>query len=543
MKGDRIRPTLPAIPASPRRRSLASAALVVMAGSALSAVLGFGRDIASAHYYGTRSEMDAFLNASTVPIILFGIFQGSLTSALVPIFSEYASLHRADELKRLASTVINGLLAVMAVLAALGWLFAPVFVPVVAHGFPPAEQNLEIQMVRWLMPSVIASSLSGVFGALLNANHLFLGSSLTGIATNIVTIVFVVFLHPELGIFALVLGSLLGVFAQLLVQAPSILRSDLYGLEFDLRHPGLAKAWALFVPATLGVGAFQVNLAFDRYFASTLHAGSTAGLGYATKVAFLPTTIIAIAIGTVIYPQIAGQFAKSDRDGIRRSVSLAVRMVSFIVIPCAAILVALAYPIMQTLFQRGAFGPDSTALCASLVPWACLPLIATSYNSIMGRACYACKEVRMAVTNSFCVVAINIALSATLLPYLGARGLLLANGVALLFGTIFLTALLWRSVSGFDWKPLVSSLARILLASVVMAGALFWIRSLGIVPAAALMPRIAYLTTLLAFGLVLYLIISRALRIEELDIVSKLLMQKFTRRSAIDKTTSRALIK
>ena len=111
--------------------------------------MGFDSEIVTAHYFGTRSEMDAFLNASTIPTVLFGIFNGALVAALVPTFSEYMSLGRPDEVRRLGGTVLNALFFVTSGLAALGWLFAPYFVPVVAHGFPPAEQSLVVEMVRW----------------------------------------------------------------------------------------------------------------------------------------------------------------------------------------------------------------------------------------------------------------------------------------------------------------------------------------------------------------------------------------------------------
>ncbi len=519
---------------------MAGSTFVVMAASALSALLGFAREIITAHYFGTRSEMDAFLNASTIPTVLFGIFNGALVAALVPTFSEYMSLGRPDEVRRLGSTVINALFFVTTGLAALGWLLAPYFAPVVAHGFPSAEQSLAVEMVRWLMPGIVATSLGGVCAALLNVNHRFLATALVWVAANLVTIGLVVALHRELGIFALVLGSVLGLFAQLLVQVPSMLQNRLYRFALDLRHPGLAKTWALLVPVAVGSGAGQINLAFDRYFASTLSAGSTAGLGYTTKLAFLPIPIVAGAIATVTFPLIAGQFASSNRAGIRRSISLALRMVSFIVIPCAAGVSVLAYPIVQTLFERGAFGPASTALCASLIPFACVPLIAISYNTVLGRACYACKEVRLAVAASISAVAINIALSATLLPTLGARGLLLANGIAGLFLLTFLTALLWRLIGGFEWRLLLSSLLRIALASLAMVGVLYWINSLGFVPTATLASRTWYLGGLLVIGATVFLGAARALGVEELTITARTLMQKFGRGRGLGRTRSAA---
>ncbi len=522
----------PRVSPPPSRRSVAGSTFLVMAASALSALLGFGREIIFAHAYGARAEMDAFLNASTIPTILFGVFNGALVSALVPTFSEYVSQGRPEEVRKLGSTVINALLVLMTGLAVVGWVLAPAFVPVVAHGFPPAEQELVVRMVRWLMPGIVATSISGVCAAMLNANHRFTSTSLIFVASNIVTIAFVVGLNRELGIFALVLGSLVGLFTQVLVQFPSVLRHRLYRFEFDLRHPGLGKTWALLLPVIVGSGAGQINLAFDRYFASTLAAGSTAGLNYSGRLTGLPTQIVAGAIATVIFPLIAGQFAISNKAGIRHSVSLALRMVSFIVIPCAAGLTALAYPIVQTLFQRGAFGPSATALCASLIPFACVPLVANSYGGVLGRACYACQKVRWAVVGSIIAVGINIALSATWLPILGARGLLLANGVAGFFMTAFSIVLLWRAIQGFEWKPLVSSLARIALASLAMVGVLYWIHSLGYVPAATLASRASYLAALLAIAAAVYVGSARALGVEELTIVMRTLKQKLARGAA-----------
>ncbi len=499
-----------------------------MAASVLSALLGFGREIIAAHYYGTSAEMDAYLNALTVPAVAFDIFNGALVAALVPTFSEYMSQGRSDELRSLGSTILGALFVIMTGLAVLGWFLAPAYVPVVAHGFPPGEQRLAVEMVRWLMPGIVATSLSGVCVALLNANHHFLASALIWVAANAVTIAIVIAFHRELGIFALVLGTVLGLFAQLLVQVPSIVRYRLYRPALDLRHPGIARSAALLLPVILGSGAAQINTAFDRYFASTLSAGSTAGLGYTTKLAYLPVLIVAGAIATVIFPLVAGQFANSDPAGLRRSISLALRMVGFIVIPCAAGLSALAYPIVQALFERGAFGPASTALCASLIPFACLPLVTISYNTVLGRICYACKKVRLTAIASVVTVAINIVLSATWLPALGAHGLLLANGVAGLILSATIVASLSRSIDGLEWKPLLSSLVRVAAASLVMVVAVAALAHLYVVTAAFPI-RALSLAGLLAAAAAVYIAAAHVLRLQELVIVYDALRQKFLR--------------
>jgi putative peptidoglycan lipid II flippase len=252
-------------------------------------------------------------------------------------------------------------------------------------------------------------------------------------------------------------------------------------------------------------------------------------LAYTTKLAFLPVQVVAGAIGTVIFPLIAGQFASLNRAGIRYSMSLALRMVSFIVIPCAVGLSVLAYPIVQTLFERGAFGPAATALCANLIPFACVPLIALSYNELLSRACYACRGVRLSVAGSIIAIAINVVLSATWLPTLGARGLLLANGISGLLLAAFEIALLWRLVGGFEWKLLLTSVLRVSFASLVMAGVLYWIHSLGFVPAGTLASRASCLAELLAIAASIFLCFARLLGVEELTIAARTFKQRFAR--------------
>jgi putative peptidoglycan lipid II flippase len=136
----------------------------------------------------------------------------------------------------------------------------------------------------------------------------------------------------------------------------------------------------------------------------------------------------------------------------------------------------------------------------------------------------------MAVIGSISAVAINIVLSALLLPSLGARGLLLANGIGGLANLAFLTVLLWRLIGGLEWKPFLSSFVRVCLASLVMALALYWIRSLGFVPTVDLWSRLWYLMGLLGIGLAVYVGAARALGVQELTLVVEKLKQKVKRR-------------
>ncbi len=494
-----------------------------------STILGFLREIISAKFYGTQWQMDTYLAAAMIPTILFGVFNGALTSALVPTFSEYLASGRREEAWRLGSTVVNLLAIVLTLCAVLGFFLAPWFVPLIAHGFPKPQLGVAIRMTRWLMPSIVAVALSGVLSGILNAFAQFRSASIVGMTLNVVTITCVVVLNHHYGIYALVAGTSLGLVAQMLVQVPSFLALGGYSFTLDLRHPGLRKMWELLGPITLGSSAGQLSLFFDRYFASTLPAGYIAGMSYAQKLVNFPLQIFAVAIATVIFPLLAMQFVKDDRSGVARSAITGLRLVNFITIPSVCALIVLARPIVSTLFERGHFGPTSVDLTVGLLPYAAFSLVALAANVVLTRCLVACRQIRWQVFVSILTVVLNVALSITWLPTLGARGLLLANSVSQTVQMIALLLLVACFVAEIDWGALLGSMVKIASCALVMVAVLYWVSSLGVAPQTSLAERVWFLFGQIAIGGLVFIALARMLDVEELSLAWRAIMAKFER--------------
>jgi len=509
--------------------AVAGSTIFVAAATFGSTVLGFGREVINARFYGTQWEMDTFLAAVTIPTILFGVFNGALVSALVPTFSGYLAGEDEDAAWDLCNTVLNLLVPILLACAVVGWFAAPWYVPIVAHGFPKPQMGVAIHMTQLLMPGVVAVSLSGVLAAMLNAYQRFRATALVGIAVNVVTIAVVLWLNGRFGIFALVFATAAGFVAQFVVQAPAFFGIRKFRFYIDLHHPGLKQIWLLLGPIIVGSAAGQVALFFDRYFASTLSPGYMAGMNYAIKLTNLPLQVFAAAIATVIFPLLAAQFARANRAGVARSVVTGLRLVNFITIPSMIALVVLARPIVETLFERGSFKASATDLCAGLLPFAALGLVGLAASVVLTRCAFACKETRWTVGISMVTVVVNVLLCVLWLPSLGARGLLLANAVSQSFQAVVLLALVWRIVRGIDWRILLISAIKVLAASAVMFATLHWVGALGAKPDPSLISRFWYLFGQLAIGTLAFLAASFALRVEEPRMVWDTITTKFQR--------------
>ena len=522
-----MKPQLRAVPAASSHVSLARSTVLVMIATLVSSVLGFGREVVSARYFGTEWQMDSFLAAATIPTILFGVFNGALVTALVPVFSDYVSRGEDESARRLGSTVFNVLAIALTLLAIFGWMLAPWYVPLVAQGFPKPQLAMTIDMTRWFMPSVVATRLAGVASAMLNARNRFSASAIQGIAINLITILVVLLFEPKLGINALVFGTVLGLTAQLLVQVPATIRYRMYRPVIDLNHPGLAKIWTMLGPIVVGSAAGQLAIFFDRHFASTLSPGYMAGMNYATKLVGFPQQVFAAAIATVIFPLLASQFASANRNGVKRSLVMGLRLVNLVTIPSVCALIALGHPIVATLFQRGEFRESATALTAGLLPYAAIGLVGLAASIVLTRCCFACKETRWTIAISVFTVLLNVALSMYWLGTLGARGLLLANSVSGVVQAVLLFALVWRLVNGLDWKAILLSATRIGMCSVVMMFALFFIATLGTHVESGFASRAWYLAGQVTIGALVFVGMSWFLGVEELAIAFRLILQKF----------------
>jgi putative peptidoglycan lipid II flippase len=524
-----MQPRLSVVAASRSPRRIARSTLIVMVATLASSLLGFGREVLNARYFGASGDMDAFLAAAVVPTILFGVFNGALVTALVPIFSEYFATDREADAWRLASTLILIVAGTLTAAAALGAWLAPVYMPVFAR-FTGPRLDEAIAIARWLMPTVVATSLSGIVAAILNAYHRFAATALQGVVANLCTIGFVVFAFHRYGIGALVFGTLAGAFAQLLVQLPPFFALHRFRLAVDWNHPGLTRLFAVLGPIAIGSAAGQLALLFDRYFASGLSVGSIAGMNYAVKLVGFPQQIFVAAIATVIFPVFAGQFATKNRPAMRRSIATGLKIVLFLTVPSAFGLCMLAGPIVQTLFERGAFTPEATVLCATLLPYAAIGLVALAANVILTRYLFASDAVRPTIAIAVVTVALNVVLSIVWLPSLGARGLLLANAVSQTLQTLALATVAWRLLGGFDVRGILISALKIACCSAAMALALALVQTYRTPPDPVFLARAVNLIEHLLLGGVVFLVLARIVDSEELELALDVVFRRRSRK-------------
>ncbi len=459
---------------------IARAAGLVMALFVVSRALGLLREMVISHQFGTGGDLDAYLAAFRLPDILFQIVAGgALASAFIPTFSAYLAHGRVRPGRRMASAVINLVLIVTTVLGMLAALLAPWLVrTILAPGFDPARQALTADLMRLMLVTPVIFGLSGVIMGILNAYQHFLLPALAPILYNLGIIAGALLLAPTMGVQGLAVGVVVGALGHLVVQVPGLERySFRWTAMLGLRDPGVHEVGRLMLPRVLGLAAVQINFLVNTMLASGLVAGSLAALNYAWLLMLLPQGVFAQSVATAAFPTFSAQAAKGQWAEMRSTLSATLRAILYLAIPAAVGLIVLRVPLVQLVFERGAFGETSTQMVAWALALFALGLPAHSVVEIVVRAFYALHDTRTPVAVGVAAMVLNVVLSLALIRvfevvgWMPLGGLALSNSLATTAEMAVLLGLIRRRLDGLEGRRLATSLLRIGLASTAMAAA------------------------------------------------------------------------
>jgi len=520
-------PGLPgsAHPSHEDHHRIAKAAGIIGAATFTSRVLGFVRDMVLARLFGATPAADAFFVAYRIPNLLRELFaEGSMSSAFIPVFTEYLNRRSKEATRDLASAVFTTLLTILTGVTLLGVILSPAIVWLLAPGFhqDPEKLALTTVLTRIMFPYLLCISLAALAMGVLNSVRAFAAPAYSPVLFNVCIIGAAFLLSPlmEEPIYAVAFGVVAGGLAQFLMQVPGLRRRGLmFRWRFDPGDPGVRRIGRLMVPSLLGMSVTQINITVSTILAS-FFAGGPTYLFYGMRLIQFPLGIFGVALATAILPTFSAQAARQSLDELRATLGFGLRMILFIIFPAMAGLILLRDPIVHLFFEHGTFTAADTAATARAVLCYAVGLWAFAGVRIIVAAFYSMQDTKTPAWSAAVAVLTNILFSIMFMQSLQHAGLALATALAAMLNVGMLVVVLNRRLGGVDWVSVGRSAARVVLATVPVLLACLWIA------AAAVWTRpdewIAK-TVMLFVGIGLsitgYVGVHALLRSEELDVI------------------------
>jgi len=459
----------------------------------VSRVLALVRDTLQASYVGASFASDAFFVAFRLPNMFRALFaEGAFSAAFIPMFNR--KVGEADDVHaglRFAEQTLAVLLPVLLAFTAIMLLAAWPITWGLSGGFknPTHEQfAFAVMLSRITIPYLMLISLASLLGGILNSLHRFWVNAAAPILLNISMIAALWFFHghgPE-GAYVTARAQAISVTVGGVLQlAWLMLACKQAGVSLAIRRPrmndDLRDLLRLILPAALGAGAVQVNLAVSTALAGgLLNAGSISYIYYADRLNQLPLGLIGIGLGTILLPTISRQLSQKRDAEAMDTQNRGVELALFLTLPATVAFVFASEPIVRGLFQHGHFTAIDSIRCSWALSAFSLGLPSYVLVKVLTPGYYARQDTKTPVRYAVQSVGVNLAGNLILIPTLGRYGFghvgpPLATALASSLNVWMLYHTLRKRGHFHSDAQLRRRVPRLAVAALLMGGMLFWL--------------------------------------------------------------------
>jgi putative peptidoglycan lipid II flippase len=460
--------------------------------SLVSRATGFLRALVVAAAVGGDIVGGDYAIANNLPNVVYQLLlDGVLASVLIPSLVR-ARKQEADRGQAYAQRLLT--LAVIALGAATLIVVpsAPLFTALVTNdNTPEASRELLNILSYLLLPEIFFYGLAGIFAAILNTRGSFKAPMWAPILNNLVVI-------ATCGLFALMrigegrltlesittpqalvlgTGTTLGIVLQSISLWPALRKVGFrWQWRFDFRalhlgELGRLSAWMLLYVAMNQIGVTVVlriaNLAGQK------NAANYAAYNNAFLIFMMAHGIVAVSVITAIMPRMSSAAADGRLGEVAEQLSNATRLASVVLMPAAAMYVALGKPLGVMLFGWGEYSHQMAVETGWVITMAGLALVPYAISQLQTSAFYALRDTRTPSLLNVPVVGVRIAIDVVFYLALPAAivtaSLMLGTALSFLVALVPGYWLLRRKLGRLGLRQVADALVRLAIAAVVAA--------------------------------------------------------------------------
>lgn len=460
-----------------RQTNILSAAIVIMATIIFSQLLGLVRQRLLVSIFGASDTLGVYLASSRLPDFLFQLtIAGALSSAFIPIFSNYLEKGKEKDAYRVGSTFLMLSSVIFLFLSIILFIFSKESSRLMAPGFSQEQ----IELMAGLMRIIIIGEFLFIIGSFLSAvlqsyNHFFV----PGIAAalyNLGIIIGIVLLAPVLGIYSAAFGVILGAFIFILVQLPQVRAVGFSFIpSFSIKTSGVLDIFKLMWPRTISIGVFQLGTIATVTLVSFLQSPGRSYVifDYAQTLAFAPVVLFGQAIAQAAFPILSRE--KDKLEDFKATFLTSFNQIIYLILPVSVLFLVLRIPVVRLIYGAAQFDWQATVLTGKTLAFFSISLFAQALVYLISRGFYALHDTKTPLIIGAVTTIIMIGLGAlfTLVYRQGIESIAIAYSIASIINFAALFIILDIKVGGFQKFTLALSLMKIFIATIFMGIALY----------------------------------------------------------------------
>lgn len=394
-----------------RRIPLGTVASLLIATSLVGQLLGILRTKlinSNFHAVGVHST-DAYFAAFLIPDFFFyTLAAGALGVAFIPVLSD--RLHKGDRrgMWELASSLLNLLSIIMAVVAIIIFVFAqPLLHHIVAPELPPQQLHNAVVIMRFLALNPLLFTLSGILTSVQQTLGRFFFYAIAPLFYNLSIILSIyIFRYTNFGLRGLGLGAFIGGILQLAIVCFGLIGTKfLWRPRILWRSSDFRTILRQLPPRSIDQGIDQIQSIVETNLANRLGLGYISYYNNAYTLQTAPILLLGTAISTAAFPRLAARLSQNRPDLFRKDFLLILRFMIWITIPVIIVGYFTRGYLARLIFSQNA--PQIALIFGYLT----VAIFFRIMYSIISRWFYARKDTKTPLFVSIFTIAFNIVMA------------------------------------------------------------------------------------------------------------------------------------
>jgi len=462
-----------------QQTNILTAAFVIMVTVILSQILGLIRQRLLVAIFGASNTLGVFLASDKLPNLVFqSIIAAALASAFIPVFSDYLSHGKEKEGQAMASTLLLLGLFIFAVISIVFAIFAPFFLGILnpGNGFTAGQMVLMANLMRIIIFGQFLFIVGIFFTALLQSyNHFFIPGFALALY-NLGIIIAILVLHAFIGIYAAAYGVVLGSILFIFIQLPLVKKVGFtFKPSITWRTPGVLAVARLMWPRTISMAIFQGSSIITVALISFLQnpGRNYVIFDYAQTLAFAPVGLFGQTIAQAAFPVLSRE--RNNLENFKITFITSFNQMLYLVLPFSVLFLVLRIPLVRLIYGASQFDWQATVLTGRTLAFFSLSIFAQALIYLVSRGFYALHDTMTPLIIGAITTIIMIALGgvAILVYHFGIESIAFSYSLGSVLNLLILLIILDRKVGGFQKTTLFPSMAKIFLATIFTAFALY----------------------------------------------------------------------
>ena len=390
-----------------QQHTVLSAATLIMIMIVASRLLGLVRQRVLAHFFDP-SSLSLFFAAFRLPDTFFEVLVfGTFASAFIEIFSKTLRYSKTKAWE-VAGIVANWGGIIFIILASAVFIFAHPIYKILTPGFSIEDQVKIADLARILFIAQGFFVISYVLTAVLESSKRFFVPALAPLFYNVGIIVSTIVFHDKFGLFAPVIGVVVGSASHFLIQLPLAIK---LGFRFSKSlkiTPEVKKIAKLSAPRILEVSFLQIAKFVELTLASLISIPAYTYFTFGNSVQLIPVGLFGTSIAKAALPTLSMQ--SDNLEAFKKTLFETLNQVVFLMAPIVAFLAIARIPVVRLIFGTDIFTWDATVETSFVVSAFAVGIFSQAANSILARSFYALHDTKTPVLVSVSTLFINIIL-------------------------------------------------------------------------------------------------------------------------------------